>query len=353
MNTDIRLTNGLILDNLDNIKKGVIIALSIGIVGLPNVGKSTLFNSLVKQRQAAASNFAFCTIDPNVGIVNVPDERLQKLADIVNPEKIIPATVEFIDIAGIVKEAHKGEGLGNKFLSHIRETDAICIVLRCFEDQNIMHVTGKINPKEDFETIITELELADLETKEKIQEKIKKGLIEESTIKFLAKKPIIYAANVSEKDASLSSEEIIKKFNLDFINDPKKLIVISAKVEQDLIDLDFQEQKEYLNTLDLNKSGLDRLIQVAYHTLGLQSYFTAGPKEVRAWTIKVDSTAPKAAGKIHTDFERGFIRAQVISYNDYIKYKGEQGAKSAGKLRSEGKDYIVQDGDVIEFKFNV
>ncbi len=344
-------------------------SLSIGIVGLPNVGKSTLFNALVKQRQATASNFAFCTIDPNVGIVNVPDERLQLLYDIIvsnmqqvtsNKDdkrkglpKIIPATVEFIDIAGLVKEAHKGEGLGNKFLSHIRETDAICMVLRCFEDENIMHVAGKINPKEDFETIITELELADLSTKEKIEKKAKKGGVDESTIKYLSKKPLIFAANVAEKDANNSPEEIIKKYNLDFIDDPKKLIVISARVEQDLIDLDENEQKEYLESLGLEKSGLDRLIQVAYHTLNLQSYLTAGPKEVRAWTIPIGATAPKAAAAIHTDFERGFIKAEVISFNDYIKYNGEAGAKDAGKLRQEGKDYIVKDGDIIEFKFNV
>lgn len=328
-------------------------ALSIGIVGLPNVGKSTLFNALVKNRQAEASNFAFCTIDPNVGIVNVPDERLNKLAEIEKPEKIIPATVEFIDIAGLVKEAHKGEGLGNKFLSHIRNTDAICMVLRCFEDPNIMHVEGKINPKDDFEVIKTELELADLETKEKIAGKVRKGQVNESQIRYLASKPIIYAANVSEEDANLSAEEIIKKFKLDFIDDPGKLIVISAKVEQDLIDLDKEEQTEYLESLGLEKSGLDRLIKTAYHTLNLQSYLTAGPKEVRAWTIPIGATAPQAAGKIHTDFEKGFIKASVISYDDYIKYNGEHGAKEAGKLRQEGRDYIVRDGDVIEFKFNV
>lgn len=328
-------------------------ALSIGIVGLPNVGKSTLFNALVKQRQASASNFAFCTIDPNVGIVDVPDERLDKLAKIVNPEKIVPATVEFIDIAGLVKEAHKGEGLGNKFLSHIRNTNAICMVLRCFEDENIMHVEGKINPKDDFETIMTELELADLDTKEKIKRKVRKGQVDESTIQYLSKKPFIFAANVSEDEANLTREEVIKKYNLDFIDDPEKLIVISAKVEQDLIDLDESEQKEYLESLGLKKSGLDRLIKTAYHTLGLESYFTAGPKEARAWTINMGSTAPQAAGKIHTDFERGFISADVISYDDYIKYNGEQGAREAGKMRQEGKDYIVKNGDVIEFKFNV
>ncbi len=326
-------------------------SLSIGIVGLPNVGKSTLFNALVKTRQAQASNFAFCTIDPNIGIVEVPDERLQKLADIAHPAKIIPATIKFIDIAGLVKEAHKGEGLGNKFLSHIRETDAICMVLRCFEDPNILHVTGKIDPKDDFETIKTELELADLEAKERASKK--KSNDDSTPLNLLNSKPFIYAANVSEKDASLSTQEIIKKFNLNFITDPEKLIVISAKVEQDLIDLDQDEQKEYLESLGLKKSGLDRLIQSAYHTLGLQSYFTAGTDEVRAWTIKIGAKAPEAAGKIHTDFEKGFIRAQVISYADFIKYNGEQGAKTAGRLRIEGKDYAVQDGDIIEFLFNV
>lgn len=352
-------------------------ALSIGIVGLPNVGKSTLFNALVKARQATASNFAFCTIDPNIGIVDVPDQRLLQLYkivvancklqapnnkqeipkpvwnDAIRLPKIIPATVEFIDIAGLVKEAHKGEGLGNKFLSHIRNTDAICMVLRCFTDVNVMHVSGKVDPKDDYETIKIELELADLQQEEKLKVKNEKLKVKVESLNLLKNKPVIYAANVDEKDAGLSPEEVIKKFHLDFIDDSEKLVVISAKVEQDLIDLTNDEQIEYLSSLGLERSGLDRLIQVAYHTLGLQSYLTAGPKEVRAWTIKIGDSAPKAAGKIHTDFERGFIKAQVISYEDYIKYHGEQGAKAAGRLRLEGKDYIVKDGDVIEFKFNV
>jgi len=226
------------------------------------------------------------------------------------------------------------------------------MVLRCFEDENIMHVAGKINPREDFETIKTELELADLETTEKVKNKKNSDEINQQ-LNLLATKPMIFAANVAESDANITSEECIKKFGLNFIDDPEKLIVISAKVEQDLIDLDDAEQKEYLESLGLEKSGLDRLIKSAYHTLGLQSYLTAGPDEVRAWTIKIGATAPKAAAVIHTDFERGFIKAAVISYDDYIKYNGEQGAKAAGRLRLEGKDYIVQDGDVIEFKFNV
>jgi hypothetical protein len=233
------------------------------------------------------------------------------------------------------------------------------MVLRCFEDPNVMHVAGKIDPRDDFETIKTELELADLQSEEKVkktQPKAGRPLDEKVKVESLnlfKDKPFIYAANVSEKDANLSASEIIKKFNLNFIDDPEKLIVISAKVEQDLIDLDENEQKEYLESLGLKKSGLDRLIQSAYHTLGLQSYFTAGPDEVRAWTIKIGDKAPQAAGKIHTDFEKGFIRAQVISYDDFIKYNGEQGAKAAGRLRLEGKDYTVQNGDVIEFLFSV
>lgn len=368
-------------------------SLAIGIVGLPNVGKSTLFNALVKTRQATASNFAFCTIDPNIGIVNVPDQRLNRIYNIIigniypslkrhsksanrrdeesktnidsstvsqndnyKLPKIIPATVEFIDIAGLVKEAHKGEGLGNKFLGHIRNVDAICMVLRCFHDPNIMHVSGSINPKDDFETIKTELELADISSLDKIKNKkenTKDKNEDEIKLDLLATKPVIFALNVSEEDAGKSANELIDKFNLPKEINEKNAIVISAKVEEDLIDLDPDEQKEYLGTLGLKHSGLDRLVKSAYDTLGLQSFFTAGPKEVHAWTIKKGAIAPEAAGKIHTDFEHGFIRAEVISYDDFIKYNGEKGAREAGKLRSEGKEYIVKDGDVIEFRFNV
>lgn len=327
-------------------------ALSIGIVGLPNVGKSTLFNALVKGKKAEASNYPFCTIDPNIGVVEVPDERLQKLAALVHPEKIIPATVEFIDIAGLVKDAHKGEGLGNKFLSHIREVNAIAMVLRCFSDSNVVHVAGKVSPKDDLEIIQTELELADLSTLEK--RKDKKNKDENQNPNLLADKPMIFIANVNENEAGRNSQETITKYNLEgAVKNPENLIPISAKIESELADMKPEEQKEYLLELGLSKSGLDRLIRTAYHTLGLETFLTAGPKEVRAWTIKKGSTAPQAAGKIHTDFERGFICADVISYEDYIRYNGELGARNAGKLRQEGRKYVVKDGDVIEFKFNV
>lgn len=328
-------------------------SLSIGIVGLPNVGKSTLFNALVKGKKAEASNYPFCTIDPNVGVVEVPDKRLQKLAKFVHPEKIIPATVEFIDIAGLVKNAHQGEGLGNQFLAHIREVNAIAMVLRCFTDAKVAHVAGKIDPKDDLETIQTELELADLGTLEKRKTKNAK-LKTEDNINLLAEKPIIYVANINESNAACLSHEIIAKYNLEsVVKNPETLIPISAKIESELVDMKPEEQKEYLAELGLSESGLNRLIRTAYKILGLQTFFTAGPKEVRAWTIKKGSTAPVAAGKIHTDFERGFICAEVISYEDYINNDGELGARSAGKLRQEGREYIVKDGDIIEFKFNV
>lgn len=354
-------------------------SLQIGIVGLPNVGKSTLFNALVKEAQAAAENFPFCTIEPNVGIVPVPDDRLQKLADIVKTEKIIPATVQFVDIAGLVAGAHKGEGLGNQFLAHIRETDAIAMVVRCFEDPNIVHVSGKIDPKSDIETIRLELILADLQTVDKIigsnssrvksndkqanilhqaLTKIRHVLNQElpaihaeltdeekaeaKNIQLLTHQPILYIGNVSEGDVARDPED----FGL-----PKDAVLICAKTEAELSGLSEAEQQEYLATLGLSESGLVRLIHRAYNTLNLQSYFTAGPKEVRAWTIKKGWKAPQAAGVIHTDFEKGFIRAEVMHYKDLLDLGSETKVKEAGKLRVEGKDYIVQEGDVMHFRF--
>ena len=363
-------------------------ALQIGIVGLPNVGKSTLFNALTQNHSAEAANYPFCTIEPNVGIVEVPDARLQTLADLVNPEKVIAASTEFKDIAGLVKGASKGEGLGNQFLAAIRESDAICHVVRLFDDGNVIHVDGSVDGARDRSTIETELVLADLEsiTKQKeklagkarsgdkdakaslaLAEKIEAALNEGRSVRsldvsddeaallqsfqLLTSKPIIYAANVSETQlASLSPAEAKAELEL---QDNDELILVSAKVEEDLADLSAEEQKEFLAELGVESSGLDRLIHAAYRALGYQTYFTAGPKEVRAWTIRIGSTAPQAAGVIHTDFERGFIRADTIAYADYIAAGSEQKAKEAGNMRSEGKEYVVQDGDVIHFKFNV
>ncbi|MCL5410445.1 MAG: redox-regulated ATPase YchF [Patescibacteria group bacterium] len=365
--------------------------LSIGIVGLPNVGKSTLFNALVKNAQAEASNYPFCTIDPNVGVVEVPDVRLGKLTEISKSQKTVPTTIEFIDIAGLVKGAHKGEGLGNQFLSHIKETDAIAMVIRFFENPDIIHVDGQINPAEDIRTINLELILADLtlaektlermqknlkpgdnETKKKILilEKIKAGLEEEMPIwaifpniedlepicefQFITSKPVLYIANVSEEMATIEPKELIEKYHLgEIIKNPDALIPISAKIESELGELNDADQKEFLESLNLKESGLNRLISAAYVTLGLITFFTSGEKETRAWTVVKNSTAPQAAGKIHTDFERGFIAADVIKYNDFVEHQGWQNCKEKGLIKTEGKTYIAQDGDVMLFRFNV
>lgn len=362
-------------------------ALQIGIVGMPNVGKSTLFNALTRSKGAEAANYPFCTIEPNVGIVEVPDERLEKLRELVQPEKVIPAAIEFVDIAGLVKGASKGEGLGNKFLHAIREVDAICHVVRLFEDSNITHVEGRVDPKSDREIIETELILADLESvtnridktagaarsgdKLKVKEmaileRIKIALEngqrasavdltpEEQGISrsfhLLTIKPLLYAANVAETALqTLSVDEA--KTQLGVANE--EVVLISAKIEEDLRDLSPVEAREFLEELGVQSSGLDQLIRAAYTALGYITYFTAGVKEVRAWNIPVGSTAPQAAGAIHTDFERGFIRAETIAYNDYVAAGSEVKAKEAGKLRQEGKDYIVKDGDIMHFKFNI
>ncbi|MCF7917642.1 redox-regulated ATPase YchF [Candidatus Gracilibacteria bacterium] len=362
--------------------------LKIGIVGLPNVGKSTLFNALTRSSKAAAANFPFCTIDPNVGIVEVPDSRLKKLAEIVHPEKIVPSIVEFVDIAGLVKGASQGEGLGNQFLSHIRECNAICHVLRDFTDTNVHHVAGEIDPRNDWEIIVTELILADLQSAERqidsvirkarsgdkeakidlsVLEKIKKSLEEgilasslelseeESAaakrFQLLTMKKFIIVANVSEIDFPTFDEA---KFRAKIgANSAIPIIPVCAKIEAELATLSLEEAHEFLAELGAKHSGLENLIHQSFNILGLESYFTAGPKEVRAWTIRRNSTAPQAAGEIHTDFEKGFIKAEVISYADYIAYNGEQGAKEKGRLRIEGKEYVVQDGDVMHFRFNV
>jgi len=368
--------------------KGCVMGFKMGIVGLPNVGKSTLFNALTKTAAAQAANFPFCTIEPNVGEVAVPDARLDTLADIAKSKQIIPARMTFVDIAGLVKGASRGEGLGNQFLANIRECDAIAHVLRCFEDDDVTHVDGRVDPVADADTIETELMLADLESVEKriagLSRKVRGGdkeavqqerLLKQAQaaledgrpartvevaeddakawrmLQLLTAKPILFVCNVSEAEAATGNAHSQAVADM-AAKQGAGTVVISAQIEEEIAQLDADEAREFLEELGLEQAGLDRLIQAGYQLLGLQTYFTVGPKEARAWTIPNGTTAPKAAGVIHGDFERGFIRAETTAYDDYVSLGGEAGAKDAGKMRVEGKSYIVKDGDVMHFLFN-
>lgn len=361
-----------------------------GIVGLPNVGKSTLFNCLSNAR-AQSANFPFCTIEPNIGVVNVPDPRLEKLEELVNPERVLPATVEIVDIAGLVKGASKGEGLGNQFLGNIRETDAIIHVLRCFEDENVVHVDETIDPVRDKEIIDIELQLKDLDTVEKKWDKVNRaartgdkdakkeadvlGLVKQNLesgisvravelpeedwkefvkpLQLLTDKPVLYVCNVDEASA-VEGNDFVKRVKEAVKAENAEVLTLAVAVEADIAELeDFEERKMFLEDVGLEEAGSSKLIRSAYKLLNLQTYFTAGVKEVRAWTIPVGSTAPQAAGVIHSDFEKGFIRAEVIKYDDFVEYGSEANARDAGKIGVEGKDYVVDDGDVVHFRFNV